>query len=309
MKFIKNNKVILGMLLLIFIIMVYSFYAYIKKYYSYNYDVMVSEYYTYSEKCKNGEMGAEFCSTLEYPLTPKEKFKEMDAKYFFISVFNESFSRIMCFILPLIIFIMVASKLHNKFSSGAIKNCLMRESFKKYKFNMNKTVVMIAFITPMFIFVFYLISCIFTGFNFNISTDPDVIHSSYFDMWIFNNTAWYLFIHYIILFLVCIFYGNLVCCFLNKNKNVFITIIFSYLTLCAMFTLSDFIVRFIYNTRLTFLCPYLNIVDFFTLYNIEESIYGYILSAFILVLISFAMKEVMLRNKERVIIENEKGII
>lgn len=310
-KFIKNNKVIIGIQLLILFIMIFCFISYFKKYYSYDYDILIDNYNMLLKECQSnsGKVSEKTCSTIEQPLPKKEKLKKESTQYFFLSVLHESFSTIMCILFPLFVFIMVASKLHNKFSSGAIRNYLMRESFRKFKVDMNKIVFRISLLAPIFLIVFYLICCILTNFNFDYMSNPDIVNSSYYDKWIFNNINLYVFIHYIILVIVCIFYGNLAITFMNKNKNIYITTIFSYLCLCCFYTIAGKVDYFIVRSRFKFLSRYFNIFDFYTFYNLEVSLYGFIISAIILVFISIIIKNLILRKKERVIIENEKGII
>ena len=85
------------------------------------------------------------------------------------------------------------------------------------------------------------------------------------------------------------------------------------MTLCALFTLSTKLqglaFRFNINSFIPHIDRYLNILDFFTFYNLESNIYGHLIVAITLAILSFFTKNIILRNKEKVLIENEKGII
>lgn len=310
-SFFENNKIVFVMLFVLIFITFYSTFSYIETYYSYDYDAMLEFYNQDVQKCERGESSAEWCSSLEVPLKPMDELSYCGAKYMFLSVLNLDFGDIMCLGLPVIIFIMVISKFHSIFSSGSIKNVLMRESFKKYKYKMDKTIIKISLIVPLFIFVLFLICCIMTRFNFDVPTS--LSQYAFYDKWIFDNMMLYLTIHYIYLFFGCIFYGNIACCFVNKSKKMIISVFYSFLSLWAIFTIFTRLQRIdvIYNldSVIPHLYRYLNIFDFFTLCNIEESIYGHIIVAIILAGLSYMVRCFVFRNKERVLIESEKEII
>lgn len=311
--FFKNNKIIFIMLFVILIIMCYCFFDLFKSYYSYDYDYEINLYNETMIKCDKGEIGSDICDIYDKPLMPMDKLKNNGAQYVFISVLNEKFSGIMVLGLPIVIFIMLYSKIFDKFSSGSIRNYLIRESFKKFKFDIDKIIIKLSLLVPLFLFALYFFSCIVTGFNFDVSTSSSVVRSSYYDPWIINNIFLYLVIHYFILVFVCIFYGNIACIFVNKSKKKIISLFYSLLTLCALFTLSTKLqglaFRFNINSFIPHIDRYLNILDFFTFYNLESNIYGHLIVAITLAILSFFTKNIILRNKEKVLIENEKGII
>lgn len=309
--FLMNNKTVIFMILVLFFITCYSVFSYIKTYYGYDYDAMLDAYNYDVQKCESGEGSVEWCSSLNVPLKPMDELRYRGAKYMFITLLSLDFGDILCLGLPFIIFVMVISKIHIIFSSGSIKNVLMRESFKKYKYKMNKNIIVISLIAPLFLFILFFICCVVTRFNFDVPVS--LSGTSSYDKWIFDNMTLYLFIHYILLVFACIFYGNIAGCFVNKSKKMIISVFYSFLTLWAIFTIFTQLQRIdvIYNldSIIPHLYRYLNIFDFFTLCNIEESIYGHVVVAIILAGLSYMVRCFVFRNKEKVLMENEKGII
>lgn len=303
---IKKNYIAFLCIFVLIGIICYGFYDYIHMYYGYDYDKVVDTYEKSLKKCNTGEIDdKEYCKNLAYPLSPKEEFELLDAKTLFFEVLYHHCETI-CFILPLIVMIIFLSIVHKDFSSGMIRNCFMRESLEEYKNKINKKILKVSFLIPLCIFLIFIVSCILTGFNFKV--DSSVYDISVYVKWNYDNMFLYLILNYITIVFMSVFYCNIACCFINKNKNLFIVAIISYITwfiLVFLFsslpliTTSDFWVN-----------RYFNILDYWHYYDtLSKCWFGFILSALILAISSFVIRECVFRNKERIIIENEKGII
>lgn len=306
-KFKFNYTIVLCVFIIIGIIF-YSFYDYIKMYYGYDYDKTLEIYEKSVEQC-NGDYinNKEFCDNLIYPLSPKEKFKLLDAKTLFFGIIYGKFSSYMCFILPLIVMIIFLSIVHKDFACGMLRNYLTRETFKKYKMVIDKKILKISLIAPLSVFLIYIICCILTRFNFSV--DSSFLNSAEYIEWNYNNIHLYLLINYVTFIFVCIFYCNIAFSFINKNKNILVITIISYISFIIICVMVNLLSIFTNGNSFVFLSRYLNILDYWCVYNLGDCWYGFIVSSFILAIVSFFAREMMLKNKERVIVENEKGII
>lgn len=302
-KWSINNWAIISCIIIILILTVHSFYKYIDEYYGYDYEIEVSIYYNNMEECN--KKYESWCDTLEYPPTPREEFKKLDAKTLYFEVICHYFTPIV-FLLPLFIIIIIVSKLHKEFSSGAIKNHLMRESFKEYKRKLDKTIIKISLLLPLCIFLIFIISCLLTRFNFKV--DERVYPIAVYNSWNYNNFSLYIILHYVTLFFACIFYGNISLCFMNKHKNSFVVSLLSYISFFAVGILFLILEYFVVRSPLSYYSKYLNTADFWVVQGFAEII-GKLILAIVLALITFGIKELIYKNKEKVIIENEKEII
>ncbi len=303
---IKLKKINIELIIIIILVLLvfYSFYKYIDEYYNYDYEATVEMYNSSVERCKKQHDPG--CDNLEYPLTPKEEFQKLDIKTLFFEIKNHYFSDYAVILLQLFMIIIIVSKVHKYFSSGIIKNYLMREDFKSFKKKINKEVIKTSLILPLCIFLIFIISAILTRFNFKV--DESVYQISVYNKWNYNNFYLYLIMHYIILVFTCIFYGNLSLCFINKHKNSFVVTIISYLSFYVVVFIFAFFQIFMVNNFLKSIIDYFNIFDFWHIEGYKDVI-GYLVMSVLLAGTSYLVQSGILKNKEKVLIENEKEIV
>lgn len=301
-----NNLMIILCFIITMVSIIYSFSHYIFDYYGYDYDALVKGYEQAVESCNTKVItDEEFCDDLTYPLTPLESFKLLDVNTLFFEVCYHYIGFFFVMVFPLLVMIIFLSKTHKDFKSGAVRNFLMREPLKRYKYLINKRILKIAIILPLSILFMYIISCLLTRFNFNVN--PRVYLASVYIEWNYDHIFLYLIIIYVVYFLLCIYYCNIACFFVNKNKNIFIVTILSYICwFVIVFVVNILSFKFIPQSMIRFF----NILDYWSLrHYVSQCWYGFILGAFVLAFLSFIVREILFRKKERIIIENEKGII
>lgn len=296
-----NKKWIIG-LILVTLVVVFSFYKYFNDYYSYT-----DEYYQTIEKCEVEKLDDEICKGIKNIDTPKERFEKEDAMTLYYEVNYLYFSDIMIVLFPLIIIILVILETHSEIKSGFIRNYLLRDSLSNYKKRMNIIVLKVATLIPISILLIFFLSCLITGFDFNV--DDSIKVTALYDSWSYDHFFLYLGSHSLILYIMGIFYGNIGLLYLNKNKNTFLVILFSYVT---FFVIVIFVYVFyaivLNNLGFSNLMNYFNIFDFWKIYPDETSNVGILAMACIIATLTFAVKEIIFKNKEKVIVENEKEL-
>ena len=160
---IKNNK--------------YQFY---KENFSYSKD-----YYIIKENCyKKKNVQHEYCKVFtkeEYLESyiknnnPKEKYKQLDTITLTCCIVETTIFSILQFFSPLLIILAIIGTIQSDFSSGMIKNYLLRMEYKKYLTRVKKQIIKISLITPVSLLIIFIVSMLITKFNFTIPTSVDLI--------------------------------------------------------------------------------------------------------------------------------------
>ncbi len=311
MKIKKNKYIILSFLIIMFVIGI-SFYQFYKENFSY-----AKDYYIIKQNCYEKEnIQHEYCkmfSKKEYLESyiknnnPKEKYKELDAITLTCTIVETTFFSILQFFSPLLIIIALIGTIQPDFSSGIVKNYLLRMDYKKYLIQVKKQIIKISLITPISLLVIFIASLFITKFNFNIPMTADFINLSVYEPWKYSHFLLYGFGICVAQFFLNVLYCNigLYCC--RKNKNKLVSIIMSYI----MFLVIDiFIYVVVYIFIINKILGFRNLTDFFNItgywfFDNGSSFLYTILISFILQLLSSIFIHVYYKNKERVIISSE----
>ena len=309
----KQNKYIILAYTIMLLIIGYSFYQYYDENFSY-----AKDYYTIKENCyERKNINHQYCKRfmLEYTdkyintyieeSNPKEKYKRIDAITLTSEIVENTTFSILQFFSPLIILIAFVGTIHSDFSSGIIKNYLLRMKYSDYLKKVGKLILKVSLITPISLIIIFLFSMIFTKFNFDISNVD--INLSVYDSWKYNNFIAYGILICLIQFFVNILYCNigLYCC--KKNKNKLIAIIMSYI----VFLLTDLFIyivlyAYIINKMLGFkeLTEYFNITGYW-FFTSETKIGFIVLISSLLAIISSIFIYYCYKDKEGVINASE----
>lgn len=225
--------------------------------------------------------------------------------YHMISDLNLNFIQILA---PLFVFIPAIWHFHKHLSTGFIKNCLTRMSYKQYIRKHYLKALKKAFILPCFVIILLLCCCILTN-NFHFGSKAEWYgwltspNPKYLNM-----LGTFILVYIINMFLHSIFYINLGLLYCKKYSNILVNIVLSYITFIAMDILMEI---FIGNLLLAVVLNIHNVTDSLNLFNIW--IYDNVISlpfsiayALILVIVSTIIVHFIYRNKEGVIIEVEK---
>lgn len=303
-KIIKNKWVFILTIIVLFVAIVSSFITYHKEYYNYN-----ENYYNDLEKCRKTK-DENICKIVNSIESPEEKWKKEDAISLYFKINYNYFANNLLILGPLLLILLGINKFHSDFSSGNIKNYLTREPLKKYRKKIYLNSLKYALIIPSCLLIIFLICCFLTKFNFTIS--KSVKEEAIYDIWNYKNFPLYLIIHCTILYFMGIFYCNLSYIFLNKSKSKLLASIFSFI---AFFITVIFVYVIIYSLilnkifGLSNLMNYFNIFDFFRIYTKYVNYFGILIVAIALATISYITVALIYKNKEKVIIDNEKEAI
>lgn len=310
---LKKNKFIVFSFAIVLFIVLISFLQYYNQNFSY-----AKDYYIIKENCYEGKNPEhEYCKRfvkedyLEMYIKnkdPKIAYEKLDAITLTCSIVETTIFTILQFFSPLLIIIALVGTIHPHFSSGMIKNYLMRMNYKDYRKRIRKQMIKISLITPVALVVIFVISMFITKFNFNIPMSEEFKNLAVYEPWKYSN-----FILYGLMICLTQFFINLLYCNIGlysciKNKNKLVAIIMGYL----VFLLVDlFVYVIVYAFIINKILGFNNLTDFFNItgywffdFGIKNS-YA-ILISFILLLISSFVINFYYKNKERVIVSNEK---
>lgn len=303
-KMIKNKWLFLLTIIILLTAIISSFLTYHKEYYTYN-----DNYYNDLEKCRKTK-DENICKIVNSIDPPEEKWKKEDAISLYFKINYNYFANSLLILGPLLLILLGINKFHTDFSSGNIKNYLTRTTLKDYRKKIYFNSLKYAFIIPSCLLIIFLICCFLTKFNFTI--ENSVKEEAIYDIWNYKNFPLYLFVHCTILYFMSIFYCNLSYIFLNKSKSKLLAAIFSFI---AFFITVIFVYVIIYSLilnkmfGLSNLMNYFNIFDFFRIYTKYVNYLGILIVAISLAIISYITVALIYRNKEKVIIDNEKEAI
>ena len=310
---IRQNKYIILVYIVMFILIGFSFFQYYQDNFSY-----AKDYYTIKEKCYNKkdvenalckrfllEKTDKYINNYIKDNNPVEKYKKIDAITLTCEIVETTYFNLLQFFSPLLILIAFIGTIHSDFSSGIIKNYLLRMKYSDYLKKVGKVIIKISLITPITLLIIFIFSMIFTKFNFDISKVDTTI--SVYDSWKYNNFLFYGILICLIQFFVNILYCNigLYCC--QQNKNKLIAIIMGYI-IFLLVDLFIYIVLYAYiiNQMLGFkeLTDYFNITGYW-FFNSDTKIGFVVLISSLLAIISSVFIYHFYKNKEAIINASE----
>ncbi len=313
---LKQNKYIILTCMVLLTLIGYSFYQYYKEQFSY-----AKYYYLIKENCyERKNVDYELCTRYhldetdkyinEYikELDPKARYEKIDAITLSEGIIQHTLFDQLQMFFPLIILITFIGTIHSDFSSGIDKNYLLRMKYKDYLKRIGKIMVKISLITPICIIIIFVLSMLFTRFNFNVAEETKTI--AVYDSWKYNNIIIYGIIICLMQFLINILYCNigLYCC--KNNRSRLIAIFMGYIIFLAVFLFVYIVVyAYIINKLFLFenLSDYFNIAGFWY-FSEKTNIFLAMILPFILAITSSLFIYKLYQNKERVIIESEKQV-
>lgn len=301
-KYIRKNYLLILTLLLIIILLFFSFRTFHKEYYSF-------EKYDELKSVCQSQKDESSCALFNDMETLKKQYESLDVKTYYFEILYHYMANYLVIIAPLLVILQTINFLHREFSSGFIRNYFTRMSYKKYKRKLYLTSLKSAIILPAIILIIFIISAIITKFNFN--TPTWVYDISMYDKNNYNNFFSYFVSALLAVYLLGIMYSNICVSFLNKSKNSLLVTIFSYLTFFICVILVDvggsiILIRLCkFNSNIS---TYLNIFDYWHIKGSSNHL-SFVVVAAILALISHFIVRLIYKEKEGIIIQNEKEVV
>ena len=312
MVWVKKNKFFLLTILLFLVLIGYSFFQFYSEYFSY-----IPQYYKIKENCYEGKnKNYEYCKyyfndkQLELYIKnqdPKLRYKKYDAITLTCTIVEHTMFSCLQFFSPLLIAIAVLGTIHSEFSSGMFENYLLRVDYKKYLKNTYKIAIKASLITPISLILVFLLSSIFSGFNFDMSQVDTSL--SVYSKFKYSHFLLYGSIICLTQFFISLLYSNiaLYCC--SKNKNKLVAIIMSYITFLSVYL---FIYVVIYAFIINKILGFKGLTDYFSItgywfFTGSDCVIALIVS-FILQLISFGILYGCYHKKGQVVMAYEKQV-
>lgn len=304
-KFIQESWLNIIVIATILFLIIFSFYQYFRDYYF----LYTPKYYEVQQKCRqtNDEQTCKIANSLS---DPKDDFNKLDAITLTCEVVENNAFRFMAILSPLFIIIITINKIHNEISSGMFKNYLTRMNYKKYLKRIALNSLKASVILPLSLILIFFIACIITKFNF--TADKSVYDLAIYENWKYHNFITYGIIICIIQWFMSIFYSNisLICC--KKHKSKIVTIFLSYFiffVIDIVFYVIIFagIVNKIVGQHYN-LARYFNLMGFW-FFEGNTNFFAVIGLAIMLAFISFIILIGIYKNKEGLVIANEKESI
>lgn len=308
----KNKYIILSFLIILFIIGI-SFFQFYKENFDY-----AKDYYTIKENCyEKKNTKHEYCKIFtkdEYLESyiknndPRARYEELDAITLTCSIVETTIFSVLQFFSPLVIIFALVGTVHSDFSSGMIKNYLLRMKHKEYLKCIRKQVIKISLITPLALIIIFIISMLVTKFNFDIPNTIDFKNLSVYEPWKYTHFLLYGIIVCLAQFLLNILYCNIGLYACLKNKNKLVAIIMGYVLFLMVHM---FVYLVIYVCIINKLMGFRNLTDFFNItgywfFDSGSKCAYTILIAFILQVLSSLIINLYYKNKEGVILSSEK---
>lgn len=313
LKKIKNNKYFILATILILVLICISFFQFYRENFSYVKDYKIIKTNCYEEKDPNHEYCKAFKDreNLEKYVNvadPKKLYKTYDVITLTCTIVENTIFSALQYFSPLIIALVVLGSIHTQFSSGMFENYLLRMKYSKYLKVNYKIAIKAALITPISLVVIFILSSIFSGFNFSLSNVDTSL--SVYSQFKYNNFFLYGFIICVIQFFISLLYANISLCCCKQNKNKLVAIIMSY----VVFIIVDIIVYIvIYAMILNKIFGLREMTDYFNIagyWFFGDSINCFIplIISFILQMISFGIVYKSFKSKEQVVLAYEKQV-
>lgn len=245
----------------------------------------------YAEYCKGSENFESY--TLD-TLTIMNEIIDTDAFLIFM------------IIAPTLIMFLGSYNANKKFRSIQIKNCITRESYKKYIAEIFKDSYIYALFLPVVIIFIFIFSYMISGhFDYSIAMNLNV---SSFSLNYLKHPIAFMFCYLINLVFISIFYINISMIFIRYNKNYVVSLLESsllYYFLCFTntFVISGIILEKVFN--ITGADEYFNFLDMYKYHNVK-SLSLFTILCFVLSMISSIIIFKTYKNKEKTIIALEQ---
>lgn len=312
-KKIKMYKFFWFSILLMLILIFISFFQFYKENFSYAkaYNIIKESCYEkknpeheYCKRFRNEENLEKYIIVAD----PKKRYEKYDAITLTCTIVENTIFNALQYFSPLIIAIAVIGSLHSIFTSGMFENYLLRLDYKKYLKKIYKTVLSSAFIMPASLIIIFVISSIFTGFNFDINNVDKGL--AVYGQWKYENFLLYGFLICLLQYLISLLYANisLYCC--KKNKNKVVAIIMSYI----IFLIVDIVIYVVvYGMLLNNLFGLKEMTDYFNIagywfFSSDYKVIIPVLIAFVLQAISFIIVYLEYKKKEQVVLAYEMQV-
>lgn len=234
-------------------------------------------------------------------------FTKKDTYNVFMDLLRNSNLSILQLIFPIIVIIPAIWQLYNLLKSGIYRDIIIRSDYKKF---IKKEILKCYY--PIFIIPIFLIFILFLSYLFSRSWDINYTFnfilgtSMNFPFQYMHNPNLFLFVYIFNLLLIAIFFINISLIFINKNKNFLLTVLFSFLTIISYQIISEVFV----GTLLAIIFDNVIFRNLFSIYNLwlydGTSLIGVTIYVIILVLVSSVFVYFSFKDKEKVVIANEK---
>ena len=219
---------------------------------------------------------------------------------------NSSINRLQL-ILPIIVIIPALVDFHSLLKSGIYKDIIIRSNYERFMFKEIAKCYFPCIIIPIFLIFTFLIAYIFSG-SFDIqNTYTNILGTAMNFPWEYKDFP----LLFVILFIfnlgmISIFFVNVSLLFVNKNRNLLLTILFSFLTIMAFQIISEvFIGNLLYSITNSTL-----FMNLFSLYNLwcydGTNLFYVTIYVLFLVIVSTVLVYFSFKNREKVVILNEK---
>ena len=225
----------------------------------------------------------------------------------FMDLMINSRLNIIQLILPIILIIPAIFDLHYLLKSGIFKDLVIRSSYKRIMFKEIVRCYLPCIIIPIFLLFTFFIAYLFSG-SFDIShTYNDILGKSMNFPWEYKDfPLGFILIFIFNLGMIGVFFINVGLLFVNRNKNLLLTVLFSFLTIMAYQIVSEvFIGNLLYDLTGKILFK-----NLFSLYNLwvydGTNLLFTTLYVLGLAVVSTIFVYFNFKNREKVVILNEK---
>lgn len=229
-----------------------------------------------------------------------------DATYiFFEIVLLGKYSKIIPFLLPLIILFCSLFNICKYFNNGYLKNIYLRTDYYKFINIERYKAYLFSLIIPVInIIIFLLTFFVFGNFDYKYSMAhyDYIIEISFFNNFILNSILYLTIpiLHYI-------FIINIGFIIAKKNNNIFLATIYSFLVYMSLYIFSEGLIGNIIIKNilgLKRLVEYFNFQSFWSFEGIEYPILCLIFNMLLVLIITIIVRKIY-SKKESVMIENE----
>lgn len=243
--------------------------------------------------------------------------KESSVFVEFSQVMFDPFS-ILQILAPLLIIVAATSKFHPKLKSGYFKNELMRMPYKDWFQSNLKKALSVIWILPMFVFVVFLFCYLKTG-NLDLPSIPKCYDSNGIpvcegDSFLYGAEKMvpifptFVFVFLLNIVLNSILYVHIAVIACRKNKNIVVSMIVGYLIYIVSNIILEVFVGGLFFGRLLEvhgISAFIGLSEYWV-YENDFNIWFLVLYYLILVIFSYFIMKFLYRNKEEVIMQNEK---
>lgn len=241
----------------------------------------------------------------EYNLHPT--YVKLDTYNVFMDLMiNSSINKIQL-ILPIMVIIPAILDLHSLLKSGIYKDIIIRSDYKKFIFKEVTKCYLPCIMIPIFLIFTFLIAYAFSGSLDIQNTYNNILGASMNFPWEYKDFP----LLFIILFIfnlgmISIFFINVSLLFVNKNRNLLLNVLFSFLAIMAFQIISEvFVGNLLYS--ITNIPLFTNLFSLYNLWCYDGINLLYVtLYVLGLVIVSTVFVYLNFKNMEKVVILNEK---